>query len=135
MSNLLTYIFWPNPGNADYGSPKSLALIVICLLLVIASLVISRWRKRRSDQVLRRLSSSWSTASLWFGLVGLVLVVARVEEIQYIAMRLWWIVWGLLLALYVVLQIRRYRTRYYQVLPAQSVNDPRDKYLPKRKRR
>lgn len=134
MSNFLTYIFWPNPGNADYGSPKSLALIVVCLLLIVASFILSRWRKRQGDQVLRRLSKSWSSASVWFGIVGLILVIARVEDIQYLAMRLWWIVWAACIALYVILQIRRYRMRYYQVLPSQSSSDPRDKYLPKRKR-
>lgn len=134
MSDFLVYLFWPNPGNAHYSSPKALTLLIVCGLLVVASFVVSRWRKRQNDQ-LRRLSRSWPSAMMWFGLTGLVLIVSRVEQIQYVAMRFIWVLWIAAAVLYVFFQVKAFRMRYYEVLPAQSVTDPRSKYLPKRKRR
>lgn len=130
---LFTYLFWPNPGNASYGSPKASGLLLFCALLILLSFFLSFWRKRQSEQ-LRRLSSSWSSVSFWFGLTGIFLTVARVEQIQYVAMRLWWVVWILCAALYLFFQVKVFRMRYYEVLPKIGGFDPRAKYLPKSRR-
>lgn len=134
MTNILSYIFWPNPGNASYDSPKAIALLIMCILMVIASFGISSWRKHAS-QGMRRSSKSWSSAAFWFGLIGAVLVVSRVEQIQFVAMRFWWFIWGLALVAYVFFQVKNYRTRHYEVIPSVSVDDPRAKYLPKKKKK
>lgn len=133
--SFLTYLFWPNPGNASYTSVKALILALLCVAFLVAAFVLSLWRKRMSDQRLRKLSRSWPSAAFWFGLVGLVLVVARVEQIQFIAMRVLWVFWIAALASYVFFQVRRFRAQYYQVVPATSISDPRSTYLPKKKRR
>lgn len=135
MTTLLTYLFWPNPGNAGYDSPKAIALMVFCLLLIIAAFGISFWRKRQENQARRRLSRSWAAASAWFGATGLFLVIARVEQIQFLAMRFLWVLWVCAAIAYIVFQVRSYRLKYYEVIPAKKINDPRSKYLPKRKRR
>ncbi len=136
MNEMLTavYWFWPNPGNADYTSLKSLVLLGVCVLLVITSFVLPQWRKKQNPQM-RKLSSSWAMACGWFGWIGLFLVVARVEGIQYIAMRMWWVVWGLSLLAYVFLQMKFFRSRYYEILPSEPTNDARAQYIPKRKKR
>lgn len=134
MNDLLTYIFWPNPGNADYSSPKALILLVLCIVAVVAAVVIPRLRGSWNPQ-LKKLSKSWATACAWFGGIGLVLVIARVEEIQYIAMRFLWVLWGMALLGYMFVQVRSYRARYYEVLPTAPVQDARAQYLPKRKKR
>lgn len=131
----LTYLFYPNPANASYTGGTMLLLLIVCALIVAGSIGLRFWRKRQSDAQLRKLSRSWASAALWFGIAGLVLVVSRVEEIQYIAMRFWWIVWALILALYVFLQAKLFRARYYQVLPATAPSDPRSKYLPGKKKK
>ena len=64
----------------------------------------------------KRLSNSWSTALLSFGVTGIVLTVARVEGIQFVAMRFLWALWAAALALYLVYQIRNFRHRHYTVL-------------------
>jgi len=135
MNAYLTYLFWPNPGNAYYSSPKVMALLILCALLVLGSFAVSYWRKNYASAAVRKISKSWSPAMFWFGLVGLVLVVARVEQIQFLAMRALWGVWAALVLLVVYLQVRMYRNRYYEVLPATQVIDQRSKYLPKRKHR
>lgn len=135
MNAWISYIFWPNPGNAGYDNPKVIALIVVSFLLIVGSFVISRWRMRLSNQSVKKVSRSWSTASVWFGLTALLFTVSRVEQIQFLSMRLLWFIWALVLVWYVVLQVRAVRMRTYEVLPSMKKEDPRTKYLPKRKRR
>lgn len=134
MKDFFVYLFWPNPGNADYDSPKALALLIVCALMIVISIGLSFWRKKQGNPIMKKLSRSWASASFWFGLVGLILVVSRVEQIQFIAARVLWIVWAAALAFYLFVQIRSFRARYYTVLPHEPILDPRSKYLPKKKR-
>ena len=131
--SVLVYLFYPNPANAYYSSPKAALLLVICGLMVLVSFVV-RYLRRNWDPKLRQLSRSWGSVLFWFGLVGLVLVVSRVEQIQYVSMRFWWLVWLLAMVAYVFLQFRLYKAKYYEVLPTAAISDPRDKYLPKKKK-
>lgn len=127
------YLFWPNPGNALYTSPKIIALLVFCVALVISSFVIRWWRHQEQHSRRRLLSRSWPAASLWFGISGLILIVARVEQIQFVAMRLWWVIWGIAAGLYVWFQVKNWHLRYYEVLPQTRERSPMEKYLPRRK--
>ena len=134
MHSFLVYLFWPNPANATYSSPKSLILLVVCGGLLLVSIAIRMWRRRIQSGRLRKLSKSWGTASFWFGVTGLIMVVARAEQIQYLSMRFLWVVWVVLALLYLFLHVRLYRARYYEVLPTMQSEDPREKYLPKSKK-
>ena len=134
LTLLLAYLFWPNPAGATYGSPKAIVLMIVCVLLIAASIVLSVWRKKTTNTILKKLSRSWSTTCFWLGFTGLIFIVARVEQIQFISMRVWWVLWIAIAVFYVYLQFKFFRARYYEVLPATSVHDPRSKYLPKRKR-
>lgn len=134
MKAFLIYLFWPNPANATYGSPKALALLILCGLFLVVSIGLRLWRRRVENGMLRKFVRSWSVAAFWFGVTGLVMVVARAEEIQYLSMRFLWVVWGALLLLTLFVQIRVYRGRYYQVMPTVQAEDPREKYLPGRKK-
>jgi hypothetical protein len=98
---------------------------------VLLSVGIRVWRGRLQNAVTKKLSRTWAAISLWFGITGVVMVVARVESIQFLAMRFLWGVWGVLLLLLVALQWRVFRMRHYQVMPrATAKDDPRAKYLP-----
>lgn len=132
---ILGYLFYPNPANAHYSSPKAALLLALCLVAIVVSFVLPRVRNAWQNGQLKKLSKSWASACGWFGWTGLVLVVARVEEIQYVSMRFIWVLWGAALAAYVFVQVRSFRSRYYEVLPAASVQDARADYLPKRKKR
>jgi len=133
--SFLSYLFWPRPPLIAYSSPKMQALLVFCAALVLLSVGIKRWRRKQKNPMTRKLSRSWGAAALWFGLVGLLLGVSRAEDISFLSMRFWWIVWLGVLLLYLFLQVRLYRSRHYVQLPSESVEDPREKYLPSRKRK
>ncbi len=131
---LIGYLFWPNPGVSSYGNSLALFLLLVSFALIAASFGIRVWRAKQKNPVTRRLSASWPSAALAFGLVGLLLTVSRVEGIQYVGMRIWWIVLAASAAWYLYFQVRRYQKRHYEVLPSKRVDDPRDPYLPKPKR-
>lgn len=130
----LRYLFSPNPSSiAHYSDVGILALIVLCAVMIAGSFLISRWRRTVQNGLTRKLSGSWSSMSFWMGVVGLVLIVARVERIQIIAMPFLWVVWGLVLLIYVLLQWRIFSLKHYEVMPRNAAVDPREQYLPKKK--
>lgn len=135
MTSFFVYLFWPNPGGWTYSSSAALSLLVLSILLIVSSFAISRWRASLHNPRTRLLSRSWSSASLWFGVSALVLVVSRVESIQFIAMRVLWILWLFFLAAFVVFQVVQFRRRHYTIAPPQRVIDQREKYLPKAKQK
>ena len=131
---VFSYLFWPNPGGVSYAGPHPRIAFLVCGILLLLSLVLRILRARSRSGSFRRLSHGWARAVLWFSLVGLFLVVARVEEVQYVAMRFWWIVWGGSAAGYVFLQWRRTQRLWYEVIPSTPAQDFREKYLPHTKR-
>lgn len=131
---MLSYIFWPNPPAPYYSDTKVVVVVSVCIALVVCSFLIKRWRKTLDNAVTRKLSRSWAASSLWFGLVGLFLAVCRVEGISYLSMRLWWFVWAISAVCIVGFQVKMYRTRHYELVPQEKAQeDPREKYLPKKK--
>ena len=134
MMNFLIYVFYPNPGHVTYGSPSVLALFGISGGMIVLSFAITFWRSRLQTAMTKKLSRSWSSTSFWFGVVGVILTVSRVEKIQFIAMRFLWILWVALLLVMLYFQWRVFRMRHYEVLPRVGRVDPRDQYLPGRKR-
>jgi hypothetical protein len=130
----LRYFFYPNPGNVTYGSPSMIALLALSVGLIVLSFVLRSWRAKLTNPITKKLSRSWSSVSFWFGVTGVVLVVSRVEQIQFFAMRFFWFLWLVSALVYIWFQWRQFRARHYRVLPTMTVDDPRERYLPKRRK-
>ncbi len=135
ITPFLTYMFWPRLGGAHYSDPKIVGLLVVCCIFILASFGLKFWRKSLSNAVTKKLSSSWPAAAMTFGIIGLVLVISRVEDIQFIEMRFLWVLWACAIALYVVIQWFMFVRRHYTVVEKKHVVDIRDRYMPKKKRR
>jgi len=136
MASLRTfffYLFWPNPGNAYYTSPKIQVVLAVCIFLLLFSFIFGLFRRRMRNPILKKLSRSWSSAAFWFGILGLLFAVSRVEGIGFLAMRAWWVGWGIAVAFFAGVQLRLFKARYYETLPKEDFVDPRDRYLPKKK--
>ncbi len=134
MKDFLVYLFWPNPVAVTYDNPKVIAALILCAVLIVGGFILSRLRHRWSDARLRKLSASWPSIGYTFGGTALLLVVSRVEQIQFLAMHFLWVVW-LIAAIFVVwLQWKSYAMRYYEVLPRIDERDPRAKYLPHKRK-
>lgn len=130
----LSYLFWPNLPTSSYSHPKVLVMLVVCLGLMVGSFFLGLWRTKQQP-ITKKLSRTWASAAFWIGLVGAFLIVSRVEGIQFFSMRFLWVLWALAIAVYVILQIRIFRSRHYEVLPTERVEDPRGKYLPGKKKK
>ncbi len=128
---MLSYWFYPNPGNADYTSPKVMVLLLVLAALFLFSFMLSRWRKRHPNSVTKKLTRTWPGMMRALAIIGLVLVVCRVEEIQFFAMRALWLLWLMAFVAYALFQLWMWRKRHYTIVRTERVEDPRDKYLPK----
>ncbi|MDB4979222.1 MAG: hypothetical protein JWM56_1408 [Candidatus Peribacteria bacterium] len=133
--DLLRYLFWPRPENAQYSDPKVIGLLVVCALFIGAALYIRVWRRKVRNPVTRKLSRSWASALFWFAFAAVLLILARTEGIQFLGMRILWLFWLLGIGLYAYFQYRQFKTRHYEVLPKEMIIDARDKYLPGKKKR
>ncbi len=131
----LSYWFWPNPAGWHYQDRTVMILLGFSLFCIISSFFISYFRSKFQNQVTRHLTASWASAFFWFGITALVLIVSRVETIQFLSMRAAWVLWFSVLVLYVVFQFFQFRRRHYTVLERTHVIDERDKYLPRKKDR
>ncbi len=135
LSTLPRWLFSPLPVRPEYLDTQILALLILCVGLIVAAVILRFWRKNLPGASFKKLSRSWPTAATWFGIIGLILIVARVEGIQYVAMRFWWVVWGLAALAYIFVQLRLFRAKHYEIIPTAQAEDPRDAYLPKAKRK
>ncbi len=133
MKQFFSYWLWPNPAGWHYSDSKVQLVLAICAAFVVLSFAISFWRRSVQNPITRKLSSGWSRAAFWFGIVGLVMAISRVETIQFLEMRLLWVLWFLSLIAYIVFQFVQFRRRHYTVLGRVQVSDDRDKYLPRKK--
>lgn len=133
MKAIAVYLFWPNPGGWSYGDTKVMVLLGVLTALFVLSFAVRIWRSRLESPITRKLSARWSSGLFWFSVVGAFLVVCRIEFIQFLAMRLLLILWGIAFALFFILQFLRFRSRHYTVVGRTAIVDERERYLPRRR--
>lgn len=139
LSNFFHYLLDSVPGTEfRYYVP----LLVLSVLLVIGAIVFSQIYKRRKkfDYAFKRLFKSVSGRLIIIGILILILVAVRYEQIPYFSMRLW---------LYAVLLFLLYTTyKYIKVYlkdyPKEKANVEKkthfskkeeNKYLPNKKKK
>ena len=131
---MLTYLFWPNNGTAPYSSTSVATFLIVSIALIIISYYLRKWLNKQSNKQTRKLAASWPNIALWYGIFGIMLAVSRAENVAYLSMRIWWIIWGVSLLLIAIWQWRTFQRKHYTIIPQKKVADVRDKYLPKKKR-
>jgi hypothetical protein len=134
MTDFLSYFFYPNPYAPQYSDPKVLFIALTCVALIIAGLVTKSLFSKSADKQFKKLSASWPRAMLWFGVIGLIMLIARTESVSYVSMRLWWVFWLLFGLLYIVFQVKQYGTKYYKVISTGKSTGKPVRYLPKKKK-
>lgn len=133
--SLLQFLFDGHPEPVGYDNPKVIALLILAFGLMAASYGIKLWRSRQPNPVTRTLSRSWAAAAFWFGFTALVFVISRTEGVFFLSIRFMWVLWLAAAIFYIIVQVRLFGARHYEVLTKTLQQDPREKYLPKRKRR
>ncbi len=130
LTDAAFYLFYPNPGNVTWSSPKVMLITAVCAAMVALSFGVRAWRKSLKNPVTKKLSRSWFAAGLTFGLSGLLLAACRVNTVQFLSMRILWVVWAILVLWYAYVQVRVFRARHYVIVAPVREQDPRAKYLP-----
>ena len=133
MKALVIYLLWPNPAGWTYQTPQVVALLIGSFLLIAASFALRFWRRSLTNEKTKILSRSWPSLTFWYGFVALFLTVSRTEGIQFISMRLLWIIWAAFLLLSLAFQVVQFRKLHYTVIGRANVLDEREKYLPRKK--
>ncbi len=127
-------LFALTSGAHDYSSTGVASLLAVGVLLLVLSSVVRR--KRRSFQgTVKALSKTWPSALLLFGAVGVALGVCRAEGVPFFSMPLLAVLWAILLVVVASLHVFLYRKRSYTIIPSQKTIDPREQFLPKRRKR
>lgn len=135
MTQFFSYWFWPNLAGWSYGEQNVTILLALTIAMVVLSFIVRYWRRHIKNPMTRTLSRSWPTALLWFGLTGVVMVISRTEQIQFLSMRALWALWMLLLVVFAFYQFLQFQRRHYTVVRGQpGPADERSKYLPRKKR-
>lgn len=124
-------LFDAHPQALAYADPSVAAQLVAAVAMIAAAQVL---RRVRFSAGRRGVTRTWPPSLLVFGVAGAVLAVARAEAIAWLAMPLWSALWAGLAALLAVLQAAVWRRRTYTVVPVAKQTDPRDAYLPGKRR-
>lgn len=139
LKDTFLYFFKPSPGTSFSYYLPLLVLIALLLIGAIAFSVIYK-SKKKHDFAFKRLFKSLSKRLIIFGLVLLVLIAVRYENIPYFSMRLWLYLTILLLLHTAYKYIKAYTVEYpkekenmHSVKRVISTKEE-NKYLPHKKK-
>lgn len=114
---MFTYLFDPRPGqNFAFYLP----LAIFAILLIIGGIIFSHYynKKKKHDFAFKRLFKKVGTRMTQFGIIFILLIAFRYENIPYFAMRLWIYITLALL----VFNIYKYGKTYHKVYPSEKEN-------------
>lgn len=133
LSKLLNpkYLFEVYPGEFSF-MPFFIGLFV---LLFLASLSVDRWMKRHPHHTsLKHLLPGFPEKLRILGVVGLIFLWVRYENLPYFSMRFFFLVFLLYIVWVIGHAIYLYKKRLPQVVAQHHAIKTADKYLPKKKR-
>jgi hypothetical protein len=105
MNNLMTIDFWFNarPGNLISSSLWLFSAFLVLLLAMAIFFNIIKNRKRNLYNKIWNRLASFSTANL---IIGLFLLFFVYETVPFLSMRLWFLLWGLGMAVWLFFIIK-----------------------------
>jgi len=117
ISSLFKYFFETNPGSE---MRFYIPLIVITAILILGSLVFYFIYKNRKkeDFAFKRIFKSTSKNLITLGLILLILLMIRFENIMYLSMR----AWLYLTLLFIVLFLYALAKKFFLVYPKEREN-------------
>lgn len=131
----LSYYFSPFPSSNFHYSKLTLALCLAVLAIGIV-LIIVRKKMKKAGQT--KWMGKYGSTLIGLGIAALGLLFFRETGVPYLSMRLWWVIW-LLWLLFSSFKAIRMQQKMKKFTPALNLStkkeDPREKYLPKKKRK
>ncbi|MFH1284422.1 MAG: hypothetical protein ABIH78_02425 [Candidatus Peregrinibacteria bacterium] len=138
---IFTYLFTPSPGAT---LKFYLPVAILAAILIVGSVTFSViYKKRRKyDFAFKRLFRHVSSRAVTMGILLVVSIAIRHENIPYFSMRIWTYVIGLITAYLAYRYIKAYKVKYplekenaHLRHKAASPSSPEAKYLPNKNKR
>lgn len=135
MSNLLDPGFWFDVTPLRLSPVFEIGFFVLFALCIMAALVLRIMRKNRTDKFEAQILAKSSALGLTMGILGLLWLFFSFEEISYFGMRVWILVWGIIVFVWAA-KIYRYATKEAPMMRlAEQSKAEANKYLPRSNRR
>ncbi len=139
MENVKSFLYYFVDSTPGSQFTYQIPVIIIAAALIIGSIVFSGYykKKKKSDFAFKRLFKHMPRNMMLMGILFVLLLIVRYENIPYFAMRLW-LYLSLILLLYLVYRYVRIYTKVYPVekLNAQPKSKKQEKkYLPNKKKK
>lgn len=126
------YLLDPTPGSANH---YYIPLIITFALLMIGGVLCKKYlRQHKKDQALRKLFKNTSRNLMALGIIGLLLIAIRYENLPYLSMRffLWLLV--IITIVFFAKTIYTYIKKYPVEKEKIKKHIEKKKYLPKKKK-
>lgn len=139
IKSFFSYFFTSNPGTAfSYYIP----VLILSAVLILGSLIFSQYykKKKKTDFAFKRLFKNLSSRMVLFGILFLILVAFRYENIPYFSMRILLYLTALIFLYFVYRYIKIYIVKYPKEKENSQLKQHVDKkeenkYLPNKKKK
>lgn len=135
MNSFLTFRYYFDPyPNLDFQ--YSTLTLVVSLLVLILGIALLIYRKKLQKSPHKKWTRDYGKRLINLGIWALALLFFREMGMPYFSMRIWWLVWLILLlgfSLSATRQGRKAKAKPLVIVP--QALDAREKYLPKKKKR
>ena len=139
IKSFFSYLFKSNPGTEfSYYIP----LITLAIVLILGSIIFSQYykRKKKTDFAFKRLFKKLSSRMLLFGILFLVLIAFRYENIPYFSMRFLLYLTALIFLYFIYRYLKIYIVKYPKEkensqAKQHTVKKEENKYLPNKKKK
>lgn len=126
------YLFDPTPGSKNH---YYIPLIIIFAIFIIGSILCKKYlKKHKKNQALRRLFKNTPRNLMTIGIIGLLLLAIRYENLPYLSMRffLWLLI--IITIVFFAKTIYTYTKKYPIEKEKIRKQIEKKKYLPKKKK-
>ncbi|MEK7625459.1 MAG: hypothetical protein AAB467_03875 [Patescibacteria group bacterium] len=129
ITNLFYYTYWFKVPVIATGFVYWTMLLILIGLLALG-LAASLARKSFEEKSFGKLAQKINNLGVGMGLSGLVLFFFRQQSAPVLGWRIWFLVWGVSLIIWLAMIIRYYVKRVPAIKAEQSARHEKEKYLP-----
>ena len=92
---LLTALYWLNPLPPRFDPWAEGLILGVFFIMTVAGVTAYVYRSRASlERPLKRAADEIATLLIFTGVAGIILFTFSFEQIPYLSMRIWYIVWA-----------------------------------------
>ena len=135
MSNLLDLQFWFDTTPLALSKPFETGFFILFSVFLLGGFILRIMRKNKTDKFERELLGRAATIALTLGVLGFFWLFFSFEQVQIFGMRVWFLVWALVLVIWGASLYRYATKRVPQLRLLEQSKAEANKYLPRSNRR